>query len=63
MKYVALLILVAISFATSRLLLWLVNPDDPEGTNLLVTSVVAIIVFVPLWLVYRLALKKHKTNN
>jgi hypothetical protein len=32
---------------------------DPEGSNLLVTGIVAIVVFIPLWLIYRVLTKKH----
>jgi hypothetical protein len=60
MKYVTLLILAVVSFASSRLLLWLVNPNDPEGTNLLVTTVVALVIFVPLFLAYKQIMKKNK---
>ncbi|AGL62175.1 exported protein of unknown function [Candidatus Saccharimonas aalborgensis] len=63
MKYVTLLILVIVSFATSRLVLWLANPNDPEGTNLLVTTVVAIVVFVPLLFVYLRISKRHNANK
>lgn len=41
------------AFVIARVLLWLVNPNDPEGTNLLVTTVVAAVVFGFLLLVYR----------
>ena len=42
-------ILLIISFAISRLLFFLV--DDPEGPNLLIVTVLAILIYVPLLLV------------
>lgn len=63
MKYVVLLIFVIASFAISRLLLSLASPNDSEGTNLLITTVVAIVIFVALLLVYRLIFKKSKAKS
>ncbi|MCH3973483.1 MAG: hypothetical protein LKG16_06865 [Bifidobacterium subtile] len=63
LKYVALLAIAAASFASSRLLLWLVNPNDPEGTNLLVTAALAIVVFVPLSLTYLHFAKRRKAKK
>lgn len=63
MKYLILLILAILSFAISKLILSLANPNDPEGTNLLITSGLAMVVFVPLLLLYLLISKKHKTKN
>lgn len=48
MKYFAVLALAIASFAISKVILFLVSPNDPEGTNLLIVAVVAAIVFVPL---------------
>lgn len=60
MKYIALLILAAVSFATSRLLFSFI--DDPEGPNLLIVTALAIVIFVLLSLVYMLISKKHKAK-
>lgn len=49
-KKVALLILLIISFAISRLVFFLI--DDPEGPNLLIVSVLAMLLFAPLSLIY-----------
>lgn len=59
MKYVILLVLAFVSFVASRLILALASPNDPEGTNLLITTVVAIAVFVPLLLGCRLISRKR----
>lgn len=63
MKYVFLIILIFLSFVTSRLLLWIINPDDPEGTNLLVTTVVAGGVFLAFWLVRIVVSKITEING
>ncbi len=63
MNYVVLLVLVIVSFASSKALLSFASPNDPEGTNLLVTTVVALVVFLPLFLVYRFLAKRNKTKN
>ena len=62
MKYAIWIGLIIVSLALSKLLLWLVNPNDPEGSNLLVTTVAAAIVFIPASLVYLLVTKKHKAK-
>lgn len=62
MKYAIVLLLAIVSLVVSRLLLWLVNPNDPEGSNLLVTIVAAAVVFVPLLLVYLLITKKRSSK-
>ena len=56
--YIILLILAVVSFAVSRLLFALVN--DPEGPNLLIVTVLALVIFVPLSLAYRRISKKPK---
>ncbi len=63
MKYITLFILAIISFAISRLILLLTNPNDPEGTNLLITSGLAMLIFAFLLLAYLFVLKKHKAEN
>jgi hypothetical protein len=50
MKKAPLFILLIISFAISRLVFFLIN--DPEGPNLLVVSILAMLIFVPISLVY-----------
>ena len=50
MKKVPLFILLIVSFVVSRLLFYLV--DDPEGPNLLIVTVLAMLIFVPLSLIY-----------
>lgn len=50
MRKVFIFILLILSFAISRLLFVFVN--DPEGPNLLIVTVLAILIFVPLSLVY-----------
>lgn len=47
------------SLVASKVLLFLANSHDPGGSNLLVTGVVALVVFIPLWLSYRALTKKH----
>lgn len=49
-KKVSLFILLIISFTISRFTFFLI--DDPEGPNLLIVSVFAMLIFVPLSLVY-----------
>lgn len=49
-KKVALFILLIISFTVSRFVFFLV--DDPEGPNLLIVTVLAMLIFVPISLVY-----------
>lgn len=56
-KNITLLILLALSFAISRFVFFLV--DDPEGPNLLIVTVLAMIIFVALSLIY---LKISKTK-
>jgi hypothetical protein len=63
MKYAIWLAQIVVSFAASRLVLWLVNPDDPEGTNLLITTILAAVIFIPLFSMYLFATKKHKAKN
>ena len=50
----------ALSFAASRVTLWLVSRDDPEGANLLIVTVLALVIFIFLQLVYILCIKKRK---
>lgn len=50
MKRVPLLILLIISFAISRFVFFLIN--DPEGPNLLIVTVLAMLIFVPISLIY-----------
>jgi uncharacterized protein (DUF486 family) len=50
LKKVPLFILIIISFSISRFLFFLVN--DPEGPNLLIVTVLAMIIFVPVSLIY-----------
>jgi membrane protein YdbS with pleckstrin-like domain len=50
MRKVIIFILLIVSFAISRLLFFLVN--DPEGPNLLIVTVLAMLIFVPLFLIY-----------
>lgn len=54
MKWVVYAIMVAASFTVARLLLDALNPNDPEGGNLLVTIVVAVVVWFVLYAAYRL---------
>ena len=61
MKKVTLLILLFISFALSRFLFTLV--DDPEGPNLLIVTVLAVIIFAPSYLAFRIISKKHHTKK
>lgn len=46
--------MVAAAFTVARLLLDVLNPNDPEGGNLLVTTVVAVVVWFVLYAAYRL---------
>jgi len=55
MKKVPLLVLLIISFTVSKFVFFLIN--DPEGPNLLIVSVLAIIIFLPLTLIYLKASK------
>jgi hypothetical protein len=50
MRKAFVFILLIISFAISRLVFFLV--DDPEGPNLLIVTVLAMFMFVPLFLGY-----------
>jgi hypothetical protein len=50
MKKLPLFVLLIISFAVSRLVFFLIN--DPEGPNLLVVTVLAMIIFVPISFIY-----------
>jgi hypothetical protein len=49
--------LLIISFAVSRFVLFLIN--DPEGPNLLIVTVLAMLIFVPTALMY-LKISKSK---
>ncbi len=57
LKKVPLFILFVVSFAISRFVFFLIN--DPEGPNLLIVTVLAMIIFVPTSLIY---LKTSKTK-
>jgi hypothetical protein len=50
LKKVPLFILLIISFAISRFVFFLIN--DPEGPNLLIVTVLAMLIFVPASLIY-----------
>jgi len=50
LKKVPLCILLIISFTISRLVFFLIN--DPEGPNLLIVTVLAMLIFVPISLIY-----------
>ena len=63
MRYVTIVILLVLSSVVSRFLLWVVNPNDPEGTNLLVTTVTTGVIFAPMLLIYLVVLSKRKTKN
>lgn len=63
MRQIALPVLILLSFAAAKLLLWFASPNDPEGANLLVTTVMAVVIFVPLWLVYTFIFKKKINTN
>ncbi|MFZ1382321.1 MAG: hypothetical protein WAS54_05975 [Scrofimicrobium sp.] len=66
MKYgrlLAWLVLVALSSAVARLLLWAINPNDPEGTNLLVTAFATATVFTPLALAYVLISRRRRAKH
>lgn len=56
-KKVTLFILLILSFTISRFVFFLIN--DPEGPNLLIVTVLAMIIFVPKSLIY---LKVSKTK-
>lgn len=60
MKFVTIALLGTTSLVVSRLLLLLVNPHDPEGTNLLVVIGMAAIVFVVLSSLFKLTTKKNR---
>lgn len=60
MRNVALLVLLIISFTISRLVFFLI--DDPEGPNLLIVTVLALLIFVPLALLYLLVTKKQSAK-
>lgn len=55
MKKYPLFIILIISFAISRLVFFLIN--DPEGPNLLIVTVLAMLIFVPVSLIYLKASK------
>ena len=63
MKYITLLIAAIISFVASKFMLSFINPNDPEGTNLLITTIVAIFVSVLLLSVYLFVSKRHKAKS
>ena len=63
MRYIVPFVLAVVSFISSRLLLLAASPNDPEGTNLLITTIAALVIFASLWAVYRLILKKRKANR
>jgi len=48
MNYATYPMLALVSFLLSKLALWLLNPGDPEGSNLLVVSVLAVVIFAVL---------------
>jgi len=50
LKKIPLLVLLIISFAISRFVFFLIN--DSEGPNLLIVSVLAMLIFVPMSLIY-----------
>ena len=54
------LMFAALSFVVSRVTLWLVSRDDPEGANLLIVTVLALVIFIFLQLVYILCIRKRK---
>jgi hypothetical protein len=49
-KKLPLFILLILSFTISRFVFYLIN--DPEGPNLLIVTVLAMIIFVPTSLIY-----------
>ena len=49
-KKVTLFVLLILSFTISRFVFFLIN--DPEGPNLLIVTVLAMIIFVPISLIY-----------
>jgi hypothetical protein len=55
MRKVFVFILLVLSFAISRLVFFLI--DDPEGPNLLIVTVLAMLIFVPLAFIYLKASK------
>lgn len=57
MRKVFVFILLIISFAISRSLFFLIN--DPEGPNLFIVTVLAMLIFVPAFLIY-LKISKSK---
>lgn len=57
MRKVPLFILLVISFTISRFVFFLI--DDPEGPNLLIVTVLAMLIFVPISLIY---IKVSKTK-
>ncbi len=61
MKKTITLLLVVISFTTSTLVFYFI--DDPEGPNLFVVSVLAIIIFLPLVSIYKLITMKSKRKK
>ena len=58
MKKLPLFLLLIISLAISRLAFFLI--DDPEGPNLLIVTVLAMVIFVPLSFIYS---KRSKLNK
>jgi hypothetical protein len=55
-KYILNLILVIASFIISRYTFYLMN--DPEGPNLLIVTILAIVIFSILRLIIRFLLKR-----
>lgn len=58
-KYISNFILIIISLTISRLVFYFIN--DPEGPNLLIVTLLAIVIFSILYLVKRIILKKSKS--
>jgi|GEM_PF-1926542 len=63
MKYIIEVFLAIVSFGLSKLVFWVANPDDPEGTNLLVVAFLAAIIFAVFLLAYSLIAKKFRRTN
>ena len=55
MKKLPFFVLLIISFTISRFVFFLI--DDPEGPNLLIVTVLAMLIFVPISLIYLKASK------
>lgn len=60
MRKLFIFILLILSFAISRLLFFFV--DDPEGPNLLIVTVLALFIFVPVSLMY-LKISRNKKRD